>query len=601
MVSVGMLLLTAAAASVCCTATAYGEYEKNDKLPVYVNKVGPYDNPHETYHYYSLPLCRPEKIIHHSLSLGQVLDGDRMADSAFEIKFNQPTTFRSLCGKQRLTGADATALAEAIEKSYYAELIIDDLKVHHFLGSVQEAAVFPHEHRVFLYTHYEFEVEHNEGHVISVHLRMNRSSMLELLHNTEAAVDIGYSVVWRRTSTPVGSRSLSSSRSSSSSTFFAASQAGAVHWLSIANSLLLVTVLVVTVGIIVASAVKRDLSRYNKMGGEEERDDYDDMALDNGWKTVAGDVFRPPAYPMALSAVLGSGSQLLTLAAALLIIGTTEVVAVHNHGLLHSLCVVIYALTSGVAGYVSSHKYQELDGKRWIANINVTSLVFVAPLAAAWAFSNTVAWMYGSTQALPWTTVVALVAIWALVGYPLTVIGGLLGRSVRAARGSSAPFRTRTIARELPRESCTRRTPMQAMLGGLLPFSAIAVELSYIYSTMWGRETYTLYGVIAIVCCILVVVTACCSIGLTYMQLAAENYHWWWRSTLIGGSISVYMFVYGVAFLLHSTSMRGTLQLTEFATHLGLLCYATALACGTISHVAAATFVQYIYSSVKSD
>lgn len=38
-------------------------------------------------------------------------------------------------------------------------------------------------------------------------------------------------------------------------------------------------------------------------------------------------------------------------------------------------------------------------------------------------------------QALPWTTVVALVAIWALVGYPLTVIGGLLGRSVRAARG----------------------------------------------------------------------------------------------------------------------------------------------------------------------
>lgn len=140
------------------------------------------------------------------------------------------------------------------------------------------------------------------------------------------------------------------------------------------------------------------------------------------------------------------------------------------------------------------------------------------------------------------------------------------------------------------------------------------------------------------------------------MQLASENYHWWWRSTLIGGydaggggamirdiprpiplscvrrsiscftrtlscpcrfdygslfctfrpnllpqniaipecannekaekkekspfsSIAVYMFVYGIGFLLHSTSMGGPVQLTQFVTHLGLLCYAAALAC----------------------
>ena len=29
---------------------------------MYVNKVGPYFNPHETYHYYQLPVCRPEKV-----------------------------------------------------------------------------------------------------------------------------------------------------------------------------------------------------------------------------------------------------------------------------------------------------------------------------------------------------------------------------------------------------------------------------------------------------------------------------------------------------------------------------------------------------------
>ena len=29
---------------------------------LYVNKVGPYFNPHETYHYYQLPVCRPKKV-----------------------------------------------------------------------------------------------------------------------------------------------------------------------------------------------------------------------------------------------------------------------------------------------------------------------------------------------------------------------------------------------------------------------------------------------------------------------------------------------------------------------------------------------------------
>lgn len=29
---------------------------------MYVNKVGPFFNPHETYHYYQLPVCRPEKV-----------------------------------------------------------------------------------------------------------------------------------------------------------------------------------------------------------------------------------------------------------------------------------------------------------------------------------------------------------------------------------------------------------------------------------------------------------------------------------------------------------------------------------------------------------
>ena len=40
---------------------------------------------------------------------------------------------------------------------------------------------------------------------------------------------------------------------------------------------------------------------------------------------------------------------------------------------------------------------------------------------------------------------------------------------------------------------------LECLVGGFLPFSAISVELYYIFSTFWGREQYMLYGILTIV------------------------------------------------------------------------------------------------------
>jgi transmembrane 9 superfamily protein 1 len=37
-------------------------YKHGDNVTLYVNKVGPYHNPQETYHYYTLPVCRPDEV-----------------------------------------------------------------------------------------------------------------------------------------------------------------------------------------------------------------------------------------------------------------------------------------------------------------------------------------------------------------------------------------------------------------------------------------------------------------------------------------------------------------------------------------------------------
>jgi len=68
---------------------------------------------------------------------------------------------------------------------------------------------------------------------------------------------------------------------------------------------------------------------------------------------------------------------------------------------------------------------------------------------------------------------------------------------------------------------------------GFLPFSAIYIELYYIFASVWGHKVYTIYSIVFI---ILIIVTAFITIALTYFQLAVEDHAWWWRSFLCGGS-----------------------------------------------------------------
>jgi hypothetical protein len=55
-----------------------------------VNKVGPYNNPQETYNYYYLPFCKQfdeGKEEHSWGGLGEVLQGNELINSQIDIKF----------------------------------------------------------------------------------------------------------------------------------------------------------------------------------------------------------------------------------------------------------------------------------------------------------------------------------------------------------------------------------------------------------------------------------------------------------------------------------------------------------------------------------
>ncbi|TRY56613.1 hypothetical protein DNTS_003521 [Danionella cerebrum] len=500
-------------------------YKQGDPVMLYVNKVGPYHNPQETYHYYTLPVCRPKEVHHKALSLGEVLDGDRMAESLYNIHFMENIYRQTLC-TITLSEKEVDQLREAIEELYYFEFVLDDIPIWGFVGYMEESGFLPHSHKVGLWTHLDFNIEYNGDSVIfaNVSVKDVKPEPLE-----EGGGVVGHGAA-------VGNAGLSITHTYS------------VHW-------------------------------YNV----EEDGSCDDLDQgDNGWKIIHTDVFRFPPYRSLLCAVLGVGAQFLTLATGIIVMALLGMFNVHRHGAINSAAIVLYALTSCVSGYSSCSFYTQIQGQRWVWNIILTSSLFSGPLFFTWSVVNSVHWYSGSTQALPATTVLLLLGAWVLVGFPLTVIGGIVGKN--RAGNFQAPCRTRNIPRQIPGQPC-----------------AISVELYYIFATAWGREHYTLYGILLCVFAILLSVGACISVALTYFLLSGEDYRWWWRSVLSTGSTGIFIFVYSLFYYHNRSNMSGLVQSVEFFGYSLLTALVFSLMLGTVSFWASLAFIRYIYRSLKMD
>jgi transmembrane 9 superfamily protein 3 len=83
-------LLAASLAGPALASERNHRYADKEPVVLWVNKVGPFNNPQETYNYYALPYCkaRPDEPAEHSWGgLGEVLQGNELIHSQLDIKF----------------------------------------------------------------------------------------------------------------------------------------------------------------------------------------------------------------------------------------------------------------------------------------------------------------------------------------------------------------------------------------------------------------------------------------------------------------------------------------------------------------------------------
>ncbi|KAK9810322.1 hypothetical protein WJX72_008660 [[Myrmecia] bisecta] len=564
------------------------KYEIHDQIRLYANKVGPFSNPSETYQYFNLPFCTPKEGKEYKTEgLGEVLEGDRLVNTPYDIKFRVDKENEILCSRE-LNAKDLKKFRKAVKKDYYFQMFYDDLPIWGFIGKVEKLFLGEKSQlKFYLFTHIHFDILYNGNRVIEVNVSTDPTRTVDITEGDNIIVDYTYSVKWRETTTPYERRMEKYSR------YSFLPQHLEIHWFSIINSCVTVLLLTGFLATILMRVLKNDFIKYTR------DDEAAEEAEETGWKYIHGDVFRFPPHLNLFCACVGTGSQVLVMAMAIFMLALVGVFYPYNRGALLTACVVLYALTAGVAGYVAGVCYKIMGGTNWVRNVMVTCMLWCGPMLATFSFLNTVAIIYRSTAALPFGTIVIIILLWAFITFPLTVLGGIAGKNSKME--FNAPCRTTKYPREVPPLPWYRQAPPQMLMAGFLPFSAIYIELYYIFASVWGHKVYTIYSILFIVFIILIIVTAFITIALTYFQLAVEDHRWWWRSFVCGGSTGVFIFGYCFYYYLARSDMSGFMQTAFFFGYMFMICYAFFLMLGAVGFRASLTFVRHIYKAIKCE
>eukprot|EP00535_Pseudo-nitzschia_heimii_P011933 CAMPEP_0197196288 /NCGR_PEP_ID=MMETSP1423-20130617/32274_1 /TAXON_ID=476441 /ORGANISM="Pseudo-nitzschia heimii, Strain UNC1101" /LENGTH=627 /DNA_ID=CAMNT_0042650073 /DNA_START=53 /DNA_END=1936 /DNA_ORIENTATION=+ len=595
------------------------QYAEHENVKVVVNKVGPFNNPTETYRYYSLPFCHEHsteeeesdaafeqdvELSHnfkgdkqlgaqkHKLRLGESIVGDRRESSPYEVSYNDSVEWRLLC-KKLLRPSDIQKLKDAIHNNYFFEMFVEDLPMWGYIGDVSDEDIFGEimdSSRTFLFTHLNFIVGHNNNQIVSAKVTTDMDRRVDITDvSDDMHVQFSYSVQWveeeltwkRRMERYVGTTFLPSSFE--------------IHWLSIINSIVLVLLLTAFLTIILLRVLKNDFSRYMEL---------DDDAIEeeeSGWKLIHGDVFRFPENSSLFCAAVGVGNQLIVTTFCHLVLALTGLISTTRRGSLLAGVVVLYCMTSFVAGFSSIRLYRQMNGKNWVRCILLTAGLFPVPTVAIFMWVNSVALAHRSTSALPFTAILTVFALYAFVSFPTTVFGGIVAKNYSSS-DFNAPTRTTKVAREIPTEiPWYRSRPFQILIAGFLPFSAIYIELHYIFASMWGHQLYTLFGILLLAFILLTIVTSFITVALLYFQLAREDHRWWWAAYINGGMTGIFIYIYSFYYYFHRSGMTGILQSSFYFGYMAIVSFGFFLMLGAAGFQFSLVFVKYIYSRVKCD
>jgi len=595
---------------------APSEYKQGETVHLQVNKLTSVKT-QLPYGFYTMPFCTPQDLGDSTESLGEILLGDQVENSAFEIKMNVNESCKVLCEPISLKDkGNNVTLKDMIDNEYQVNWLVDNLPAatpYTRAGSSEPTLHngFPvglkRGGRYYLHNHFKLTLKHHTNADEFVGFRIVGAEVMprSVVHSwtedqsghkascegmntppfdldSDHKITYSYDVVWVESEVTWATRWDNYLRMSDAQ----------VHWFSIINSVMVVLFLSAMVAMILARALRRDITKYNEIAAGDE------VLEESGWKLVHADVFRKPVHSQILAMSVGSGTQLLVMSFVTVVLAAVGFVSPAYRGGIVQTMLMVFTFLGIIAGYVSARFYKMFKGENWKRVTLITAFLYPGVLFIVFFIVNLFLWARKSTGAVPFLSIVALMLLWFGISVPLVFVGAYLGFSKPPV---DLPVRTNKIPRQIPVQPWFLRPWFTCGVGAILPFGAVFTELFFIMSSVWQHQFYYLFGLLMLVLIILVVTCAEISITLTYFQLTSEDYNWWWRSFFASACSGVYVFIY--SWIYFSTR----LQITQFVStviyfgYMGLLSYTLFLITGSVGTLATFLFLRLIYGSIKID
>ncbi|XP_009069685.1 PREDICTED: transmembrane 9 superfamily member 2-like, partial [Acanthisitta chloris] len=589
------------------------------------------------YEYDAFDFCQDKEEKRPSENLGQVLFGERIASSPYKFTFKKQETCKKVCTRSYDPGnsADKSKLAflkKGMQLNYQHHWIIDNMPVTWCYdvedgqkycnpgfpigcfvtpdGRVKDACVinseFNKKNTFYLFNHVDITIMYHSGkdenwpgaRLVMARLRPQSykhtdennlscegppmeipgefNNKLNLIYTYSVTFEEKNNIKW----------------ASRWDYILESMPHTNIQWFSIMNSLVIVLFLSGMVAMIILRTLHKDIARYNQIDSSE------DAQEEFGWKLVHGDVFRPPRKGMLLSVFLGQGTQIFIMTFITLFLACLGFLSPANRGALMTCAVVLWVLLGTPAGYVSARMYKTFRGEKWKTNVLLTALLCPGIVFADFFIMNLILWVKGSSAAIPFGTLVAILAMWFGISVPLTFVGAYFGFKEKPIEH---PVRTNQIPRQIPEQSFFTKPLPGIIMGGILPFGCIFIQLFFILNSIWSHQMYYMFGFLFLVFIILLITCSEATVLLCYFHLCAEDYHWWWRSFLTSSFTAVYLFIYAIHYFFSKLQITGTASTILYFGYTMIMVLIFFLFTGTIGFFACFWFVSKIYSVVKVD
>jgi transmembrane 9 superfamily protein 2/4 len=565
--------------------------------------------------YENLKICNPDKVIKVEDTLGEILTGEKIFSTGYYAKTGNDSYCQTLCYNQ-FDEESLRLIKRLIKGKYFINWYIDKLPagILTYNRETNETSIdyfkgiplgYSENHIYYINNHLQFHILINEEsrnkfnivgfNILPMSLEHNAEKALcadssknilnnflikpQALTDTNNKILFTYDVIFEKSNITLGLRWDHYKTSNIK-----------IHWIGIFLSQLIVISLAIIIIMVLIKNIKSDIDIYNnKVINFEFVDFYT-------WKELSGDVFRAPLRnPMLLSSIIGNGFQLFCMMTITLFLGSIGFENPEKRANLLNIGIIFFCIMGLPGGYISAKIYQFFQGKFWLLNALLTSIIFPGSLFIGYFFINIILVIEKSSAAANALDILSLFILWIFCTFPLILIGSFLGTKSLPIK---APCKTNPVPSFVPEKPWYLHYKFMTFITGIVAFGTFFIELNYVMGALWKHQIYFLEVFLWISLNLFIIICSEFAIIVVFWNLCYGDYNWWWKSFLIGASPVIYFIIFSVYYFFNLQIRR----LSAIVVYFGIMGLISAMALfisGSMAVLITFVFVKFIYSKIK--